>query len=121
LETDSQIKQPSGRWGRRTAYDTLSVIDDMSVHDLGRDPCGIVTFSHASLQASEIANRLLAQECIVSVSEHYGTRQPSDPWKLPNMIRVAPHYMVRAAPHYFSTCQEISDFAAKIASIVSRL
>jgi selenocysteine lyase/cysteine desulfurase len=90
----------------------LASIAGITVHDLGKNPCGIVTFSHAQSPAAEIVQELLEHDVLVSVSKRFGAHLDSIRRNLPNMVR--------ASPHYFNTETELERFATVTERIVSR-
>lgn len=82
----------------------------VTVHDLGRERCGIVTFTVAGKESSEIRNRLREQAVNVSVTEPAGTLLDS------RARHLAP--MVRASVHYYNTAEEIERFLTALAAII---
>jgi selenocysteine lyase/cysteine desulfurase len=70
----------------------LSEIPGVSVHDLGKHKCGIVTFSAAGIEATEIANRLRENRIMVSVSSPASTLIDASKRKLPTLVRSSVHY-----------------------------
>jgi selenocysteine lyase/cysteine desulfurase len=106
-----------GPIGRRTAAlgarlrTGLAEIDGVTVHDLGREQCAIVTARVAGVQTAEVADAFARRGINVSttVAEHnqFDTRDV--------------HPMVRLSPHYYNTEAEVDQaidamgaFAAKI-------
>ena len=77
----------------------LADIDGVTVHDLGRDPCAIVTFSLAGAQATDIAARAAQRRIAMSVSSPMSTRIDATRRQLPDVVR--------ASPHYFNTTAEL--------------
>ncbi|MEM8916424.1 MAG: aminotransferase class V-fold PLP-dependent enzyme, partial [Pseudomonadota bacterium] len=82
--------------------DALSDIDGISVHDLGRKKCGIVTFTKDGSEPLSIADSFRAQAINVSVSPMTSARLDLEPRNL--------NALVRASVHYFNTHDEISRF-----------
>ncbi|MBB3612442.1 aminotransferase class V-fold PLP-dependent enzyme [Rhizobium sp. BK602] len=80
----------------------LAAIDGVSVHDLGRTRCGIVTFRKADRDVSQIVERLRAQQINVSVSASRSARLDLGERGLSSLVR--------ASVHYFNTDSEIDRF-----------
>jgi len=70
----------------------LSEIPGVSLHDLGKHKCGIVTFSVAGIEATEIATRLRENRIMVSVSSPASTLIDASKRKLPTLVRSSVHY-----------------------------
>ncbi|WP_127145436.1 aminotransferase class V-fold PLP-dependent enzyme [Pelagibacterium montanilacus] len=82
----------------------LSGIGGVTVHDQGSDKSGIVTFSHARLNAPEIVARLRSVHSInTSVSACQLTRS--------SLIAGGTTHMVRASVHAYNTTQELDALA----------
>jgi len=97
---------------RRLAADLrheLSFLEGIYVHDMGVDPCSIVTFSHASITTAEIATQLVERNIMVSISENKNTGLDRVRRNMPAMIR--------ASPHYFNTGVELTRFRKEVATI----
>ncbi len=77
----------------------LRAIPGARVHDLGREPCAIVSFTLAGRDPSEITARLREQGFNLSVS--------SAPSTLLDMQARGIAHLVRAAPHYYNTEDEV--------------
>ena len=77
----------------------LSELPGVTVHDLGRRRCGIVTFAVAGHEADEVAERLRTDEVNVSVS-----RASSARFDLPSR---GIETLVRASVHYYNTESEL--------------
>lgn len=92
-----------------TLRDGLKGETGVSVHDLGRTKCGIVTFRKEGVEPAEIVDRLREQKINASVSGvayarlDLGNRQLSS--------------LVRASVHYFNTQEEIDRFVRVIAGM----
>ena len=80
----------------------LRGLPGVTLHDLGREPCGIVTFTCAGKEAGEVEAALRAEGINVSVSEPASTRLDTDRRQLPELVR--------ASPHYFNSEDEIARF-----------
>lgn len=70
----------------------LLEIPGVEVHDLGSDPCGIVTFSHPETQAAVISARLADERVNTSYTTPSATLVDATNRRLPDMVRVSPHY-----------------------------
>lgn len=84
----------------------LSQLKGVSVHDLGAEKCGIVTFTKAGHTPAEIAQTLRAQQMNVSVSQMTSARLDLEPRGL--------SALTRASVHYFNTEAEIERFTGAI-------
>ena len=85
----------------------LSEISGVSVHDLGCQKCGIVTFQKEGIEASVVAEQLLSQGINVSVSTMPCARLDLGERGLSSQVR--------ASVHYFNTDNEIDRFVSAIA------
>jgi selenocysteine lyase/cysteine desulfurase len=70
----------------------LNEIPGVSVHDIGKHKCGIVTFSVAGVEATEIETRLRENRILVSVSSPASTLIDASKRKLPALVRSSVHY-----------------------------
>jgi selenocysteine lyase/cysteine desulfurase len=70
----------------------LVTLPDISVYDLGRDPCAIVTFAHRGVDSFEIKRRLAKKQINVSVSRPGSTLLDALARNLPRLVRASPHY-----------------------------
>ncbi|MGW5050151.1 aminotransferase class V-fold PLP-dependent enzyme [Actinokineospora sp. NPDC004072] len=77
----------------------LSALPGVTVHDLGRRRCGIVTFGKAGVAAAELRDRLREVGVTVTVSDRASTRF--------DMTRRGLETIVRASPHYFVDDEQI--------------
>lgn len=91
--------------------DQLRALDGITVHDLGRVRCGIVTFSALALPAEEIKTRLRAKNINVSVSPPSSTRLDAKARDLPDLVR--------ASVHYYNTEKEIDRFCEALHACLS--
>ncbi|TQV69732.1 aminotransferase class V-fold PLP-dependent enzyme [Denitrobaculum tricleocarpae] len=80
----------------------LSAIEGVSVHDLGRKKCGIVTFTKDGIAPKTIADSLRADRINVSVSPITCARLDLEPRNL--------EALTRASVHYFNTHDEVALF-----------
>ncbi len=86
----------------------LSEIDDVTLHDLGAQKCGIVTFDKVGEAPEDIAKRLIADNRI-NISVSYREYAQLD------FGRRGLRAVVRASVHYFNTEAEVNDFCKAIA------
>jgi len=70
----------------------LAEIEGVSVHDIGKRKCGIVTFSVAGVAAAEVENRLREHGINVSVSSPNSTLLDATRRQLPDLVRSSVHY-----------------------------
>ena len=87
----------------------LAQIDGVTVHDLGREQCAIVTARVAGMDTGELADELSRQGINVSttVAEHnqFDTRDV--------------HPLLRLSPHYFNTEAEIDRAVEAVAGLTA--
>ncbi len=93
-----------------TLRDQLHDIDGVKVQDLGQQKCGIVSFTVAGKEPSEIKQSLSEQKINLSVSSAQGTRLDMDARGLASVLR--------ASVHYYNTEVEIERFCTTLASLV---
>jgi cysteine desulfurase / selenocysteine lyase len=84
----------------------LSAISSVTVHDLGLERCGIVTFDVDGHDAQFIKEYLAKQNINVSTSTRFSTRIDMEARGL--------DVIVRASVHYFNTLEEIDRLCAAI-------
>jgi len=89
--------------------EALARISGVTLHDLGQRKCGIVTFTKAGLDPTEIADRLRARQINVSVSRMGSARLDLEPRGLAALVR--------ASVHYFNTQEEIARFCDAVAEL----
>ncbi|MCP4539339.1 MAG: aminotransferase class V-fold PLP-dependent enzyme [Chloroflexi bacterium] len=89
----------------------LDDIPRVTVHDLGQQKCGIVTFTVDGHEPEEIRRRLGEQKINVSVSTVASTRLDMDARGLENIVR--------ASVHYYNNEKEINRFCESMESIAS--
>lgn len=87
----------------------LENIAGVTVQDIGREKCAIVTFSHASISAEEIQQALKAKQINVTVSGPTSTLLDARARKLPDLVRVS--------PHYYNTDDELDSFLQALRSV----
>lgn len=89
--------------------DELGNIPGVTVQDIGGEKCAIVTFSHASISAEEIQQALKARQINVTVSGPTSTLLDARARKLPDLVRVS--------PHYYNTDDELDSFLQALHSV----
>ena len=77
----------------------LAGVPGVSLHDLGRNPSAIVSFSVAGVEAEAVKAKLAAQGINVSISSPSSTLLDALARHLPTLVR--------ASPHYYNTEEEI--------------
>ncbi len=75
----------------------LAEVPGVSVHDIGKRKCGIVTFSVAGIAATDVEVRLRENNVQVSVSSPVSTLIDATRRKLPDLVRSSVHYYNREA------------------------
>ncbi len=70
----------------------LGALPGVTLHDLGRDPGAIVTFTLAGVDSQEIKRRFALERINVSVSRPASTLLDALARKLPPLVRASPHY-----------------------------
>ncbi|GAA3578404.1 aminotransferase class V-fold PLP-dependent enzyme [Amycolatopsis ultiminotia] len=93
-----------------TLRDRLGGIGGVSVHDSGARKCGLVTFSAAGLDASEVRRRLSAAKINTSTTDATSAQYDFAARSLPNLVR--------ASVHYYNTEEEIDRLAGEVAQLV---
>jgi selenocysteine lyase/cysteine desulfurase len=89
----------------------LDELPEVETHDLGRERCGIVTFSVAGVEPGTVRQALAAMQINVSVAARDYT--PLD------MAQRASGGLVRASVHYYNTEEEIARFCAAVADVAT--
>lgn len=79
---------------------SLEEVPGVTVRDLGKDRCGIVTFTHDSASAASLKTTLAKQGINVSVTSLPSTRI--------DMANRGLDSMVRASVHYYNTDEELA-------------
>ena len=87
----------------------LQSISDVTVHDLGRDPAAIVTFSIEGRDAESIKAELTRSGINVSVSHPSSTLLDANARHLPALVR--------ASPHYYNTEDEVDCFISTMSDV----
>ena len=93
----SQVKTIAAKLRER-----LAKVPSVTIHDLGQEKCGIVSFSSARKETADICRLLRGSHVAVSDSNVFGTRLDMDARKLNNIVR--------ASVHYYNTEEEIEQF-----------
>jgi cysteine desulfurase/selenocysteine lyase len=70
----------------------LSAIPGVVLHDLGRAPCAIVSFTVGGVESARVKRALAARTITVSTSDPDGTLLDSLARDLPVLVRASPHY-----------------------------
>jgi selenocysteine lyase/cysteine desulfurase len=89
-----------------TLRDALSQVPGVTVQDLGRKKCGIVTFEKQGESAGKLAARLLDKGINVSVTDLFSARLDFTGRGLDELLR--------ASVHYFNTENEIDRFVEAV-------
>ena len=89
--------------------DMLRAVSAVTVHDIGKHKCGIVTFSMSGVDAVEIATCLRVNGILVSVSSPSSTLIDANRRQLPNLVR--------SGVHYFNIESELEALVATVQSI----
>jgi len=87
----------------------LADIPGLRVRDLGRRPCGIVSFTLDGQRPDDIKRALAARRINVSVSTAEGTRL--------DMAARGLDAVVRASVHYYNSAAEVDRFAAALSDL----
>jgi cysteine desulfurase / selenocysteine lyase len=88
----------------------LNQIPRVTVQDLGKFKCGIVTFTVDGLEAKEIQMRLRRQGINVSVSIQEYARLDLEVRNLPSVVR--------ASVHYFNSEAEVTRFCEVLSNLI---
>ncbi len=89
----------------------LAALEGVTVHDIGRRQCGIVTFSVGGVEATEVETRLRESGILVSVSSPASTLIDASRRGLPNLVR--------SGVHYFNTESELDALVAEVSATSS--
>ncbi|MGW0519403.1 aminotransferase class V-fold PLP-dependent enzyme [Crossiella sp. NPDC003009] len=89
----------------------LSALPGVTVHDLGTERGGIVTFTVAGVDGEEVKKALVAKDITLSVGGTTGA--------LLDMTARGLAQVVRASPHYFVSQEQLVRFVAAVAEIVA--
>lgn len=72
----------------------LATVPGVTVHDLGPDRCGIVSFTVAGRSAAEVEDHLSTRGVTVSTTGLTSTRYDMSRRSLPEVVRASPHYFI---------------------------
>jgi cysteine desulfurase/selenocysteine lyase len=72
----------------------LSAVPGVTLHDLGSDRCGIVSFTVADRTPAEVKAHLASRGVTVTVSGATSTQYDMTRRALPEVVRASPHYFV---------------------------
>jgi selenocysteine lyase/cysteine desulfurase len=72
--------------------DALQAVPGVSVYDIGKQRCGIVTFALQGVPASEVESHLRDNQILVSVSSPASTLIDASRRHLPDLVRSGVHY-----------------------------
>jgi selenocysteine lyase/cysteine desulfurase len=86
----------------------LSAVPGVTVHDLGTDQCGIVSFTVDGVPPAAVMSRLAAHDVTVTVTGVTSTQY--------DMTRRGLPEVVRASPHYFLTPEQLDEAVAALRS-----
>ncbi len=89
----------------------LREIPGLTVYDLGKRPCAIVSFAVEGIESEAIEARLRERGVNVSTSSRASTLLDATARGLP--------VVVRASPHYYNTEDEIAEAADLVAKIAA--
>ena len=95
----------------RSIRKQLAEVSGVTVRDLGRRKCGIVSFTVDGQEPHVIRNVLLEQGMNISISHAKSTRLDMEGRGLTSVIR--------ASLHYYNTEEEVDRFRHAIGAIVS--
>ncbi|HWE88199.1 MAG TPA: aminotransferase class V-fold PLP-dependent enzyme [Pseudonocardiaceae bacterium] len=110
LGVDEIAEQVTGR--AELARAGLAELPGVTVHDIGRDHGGIVTFTVAGMAPAVVRDELWARAITVSTSPAASTRLDMD--------RRGLDAVVRASPHYFVSPDQITEFVSSVGALRGR-
>ena len=84
----------------------LDGLRGVTVHDIGAERCGIVTFAIDGVGSAEAEQRLVAQGINAASSTVFSTRLDMETRALPTLMR--------ASVHYYNTQDEVDRFSAAV-------
>ena len=87
----------------------LSAIPGVSVKDLGREKCGIVTFTYEGRDPEKLRAHLRARRINAWISGPSSTRLDMEDRQIP--------MLVRASVHYYNTEQEVVRFCEVVRAL----
>lgn len=92
-----------------TLRSALSEAPGVQVRDIGRQKCGIVTFTVDGREPSDLKEELSARGVNVSVTERSSSRIDMEARNLQSMVR--------ASVHYYNTEDEVARFVSELAAV----
>jgi cysteine desulfurase/selenocysteine lyase len=87
----------------------LGAVSGVTVHDIGRHKCGIVTFSLQDVPASTVENHLREHGILVSVSSPASTLIDASKRHLPELVR--------SGVHYYNTEAELEALVSRVSEL----
>ena len=90
----------------------LVALGFVTIHDLGVERCGIVTFNMEGIAADEVQRKLLEMGINVSVSLEESGRLDLAERKIPQLVR--------ASVHYYNSQEEIERFCDAVARVFAK-
>ena len=87
----------------------LAALPQVTLRDLGRQQCAIVSFSHEALAARDLAGLLQTRDINISTSYPSSTLLDAVARDLPDLAR--------ASVHYYNTEEEVDTFVRAIADM----
>lgn len=84
----------------------LAALPGVTVHDIGAERCGIVSFAIDGVEAAEAERRLVAQGINTASSSVFSTRLDMEARAVPTLMR--------ASVHYYNTDDEVERFCAAV-------
>jgi selenocysteine lyase/cysteine desulfurase len=97
-------------WLAQTLRRRLARVPGVRLRDLGRDKCGIVTFTVDGWDAGEVKTALAARGINVSVSDPGSTLFDARRRQLPDLVRASVHYY-NSEDEVERVCREVADLA----------
>jgi selenocysteine lyase/cysteine desulfurase len=88
----------------------LAELPGVTVQDIGKRRCGIVTWSVAGVSAQDIESRLREAGFLVSVSSPFSTLIDATRRKLPDLVR--------SGVHYYNTDDDLDGLVAQVREIL---
>ncbi|NOD95405.1 aminotransferase class V-fold PLP-dependent enzyme [Ruegeria sp. HKCCD4884] len=92
------------------ARKALSEVSDVTVRDLGKSRCGIVSFSIEGFETQSIVKQMAASGYVIGASAPSSTRIDSERRNLPTLLRIA--------PHYYNTEEEVRGAVERLSSLI---
>ncbi len=92
------------------ARKALSEVSAVTVRDLGKSHCGIVSFSIEGFETQSIVKQMAASGYVIGASALSSTRIDSERRNLPTLLRIA--------PHYYNTEEEVRGAVERLSSLI---